>query len=343
MLADASLLVNASVLVGVALVIGWTGVRLSRLADQLSDRLGLGESIGGTFFLGAVTSLPEIAASVLAALEGRPALALGNAIGGIALQTTFLAAADIAHRKANLEHAAASVPNMIQTGVLIALLGLVLMGFSGPDVTVGHVHVISPLLVLAGMAGLWLAWKARRHPMWKPTKTDETVVDVPEEGQTSASLPRMLVEFGVIASVIAVAGGLAAHTSGNIADQTGMNEALAGALLTGVATSLPELVTTVAAVRRGALTLAVSDIVGGSLLDVLLVAIADLAFVGGSIFHARGVGADESFIAALAIVLNTVLLVGLLYRQRDGPGKIGFESVTIVALYLGGFAVLSLL
>lgn len=65
------------------------------------------------------------------------------------------------------------------------------------------------------------------------------------------------------------AGAAVAHTSGNIADDTGINETLAGALLSGVVTSLPELVTTVAAVRQGALTLAVGDIVGGNFFDVL--------------------------------------------------------------------------
>lgn len=191
--------------------------------------------------------------------------------------------------------------------------------------------------------GLWLAWKAKQHPMWQPTRTAQTIVDVPDEEQGSSSLSQLLLQFGAIALVIAAAGAAAAHTSGNVADQTGMSQALAGALLTGLATSLPELVTTVAAVRRGALTLAVSDIVGGSLLDVLLIALADLAFLSGSIFHADGVGTDEVFIAALAILLNTVLLVGLLYRQRDGPAGIGFESVTIVLMYLAGFAVLGIL
>jgi cation:H+ antiporter len=122
-----------------------------------------------------------------------------------------------------------------------------------------------------------------------------------------------------------------------------MSETLAGGLLSGVATSLPELVTTIAAVRRGALTLAVSDIVGGNFFDVLFLFAADLLFFAGSIYHAAGVGYREIFLTALALFLNAILLLGLLFRQRTGPANIGFESITMIVVYLGGYVVLSLL
>ena len=139
------------------------------------------------------------------------------------------------------------------------------------------------------------------------------------------------------------AGAVIALTTGNIADETGLGETVAGGLLSGVATSLPELVTTVAAVRRGALTLAVGDIVGGNFFDVLFVFAADVFCLQGSLYHAEGVGEREDFLTGLAILLNTLLLLGLLYRQRGGPVNIGFESALMLLLYVGGFLVLSLL
>jgi cation:H+ antiporter len=135
---------------------------------------------------------------------------------------------------------------------------------------------------------------------------------------------------------------MVARTTGNIADQTGLNETVAGGLLSGVVVSLPELVTTVAAVRRGALTLAVSDIVGGNFFDVLFVFAADLVYLRGSLYHARGVGEREEFLTTLALLLNIVLLLGLLCRQRAGPANMGFESILILLLYGFGFLVLSL-
>jgi cation:H+ antiporter len=323
-------------------LIAWAGTKLAAFGDRVADRTGLGEAITGTLFLGCTTALPGLAASITAVLDGRPALAISNAIGGIAIQTTFLAIADIAYPKANLEHASASVANMIQTAMLVVLLALVLLGLTGPDVTIAHVHPMTPVLFLAAGAGFWLVYRSSTEPMWKPEQTAETVEDIPGESHRRESLGKLLVGFVITAGVVTAAGAVVASTTGNIADATGFSETVAGGLFSGVATSLPELVTTVAAVRRSALTLAVSDIVGGNFFDVLFVFVADLVYLQGSLYHAKGVSAREAFFTSLAILLNITLLLGLLYRQRSGPANIGFESVLMLLLYVGGFLTLSL-
>lgn len=333
---------NVVVFLIAAGVIAWAGVMLAEFGDRIADRTGWGEAITGAMFLGFTTSLPGLAASITAALEGHPALAISNAIGGIAIQTTFLALADIAYPKANLEHAAASVANMIQTAILVILMTLVLLGLTGPDVTVAHVHPLTLILFAAAAGGFWLVFRSSADPMWNPTVTPHTVEDVPDESHVRENLGKLLVGFGITAVAVTLAGAVVAHTTGNIAETTGMNETVAGGLLSAIATSLPELVTTIAAVRRGALTLAVSDIVGGNFFDVLFVFAADLVYMDGSLYHAQGVGDREDFLTALAILLNVLLLLGLLYRQRRGPANIGFESVLMLVLYGLGFLMLSI-
>lgn len=337
---DWSLSVSIAVFAAAALVIGLTGVRLARYADRLADITGLGEAVTGTLFLGLVTSLPGVAASVAAALEGLPALAISNAMGGIAVQTTFLAVADLVYRKANLEHAAASLANMLQTVILMLLLVLVLLALTGPALPAMPVHPVTPLLFVAVGGGLWLVYRSAETPMWRPQWTRETVPDRPERGPQGETLTGLLTGFAVAAVLVLLAGAAVAHAAGRIVALTGVSESLMGGLFTAAVTSLPELVTTVAAVRRGALTLAVSDIVGGNMFDVLFVCFADLAYLGGSIYHAPDVGAREVFITGLAILLNGILLMGLLYRERHGVVNIGFESALMLLGYLGGMAVL---
>jgi cation:H+ antiporter len=110
-----------------------------------------------------------------------------------------------------------------------------------------------------------------------------------------------------------------------------------GALLTATVTSLPELVTTIAAIRRGALQLAVGGIIGGNTFDVLFLALSDVAYTDGSIYHA--VGERVLFWIVLAILMTSVLLLGLLRRERHGVANIGFESSFILGLYAAGVAV----
>ncbi|MGD8380432.1 MAG: sodium:calcium antiporter, partial [Gammaproteobacteria bacterium] len=323
---DWSLTTSIVVFVLAAAAIAVAGSRLAGLADRLADRTGLGEALTGTLFLGFITALPGIAASVAAALDGNAALAISNAMGGIAIQTTFLAVADIVYRKANLEHAAASVANMMQTIVLILLLTIVGLTMAGPEATIGDVHPVTPLLFVAAGFGVWMVFRTSEAPMWRPQRTSETVEDVPAPGAGRESLPGLLAGFAASAAVVLVSGAAVAHATGRIGEITGVSQSVMGGLFAAVATSLPELVTTVAAVRRGALTLAVSDIVGGNLFDVLFVCFADIAYVHGSIYHAPDVGLRELFLTGMAVLLNGVLLMGLLYRQRYGVVNIGFES-----------------
>lgn len=340
MLDNQSLLVNGVAFVLAAVLIAAAGSRLAGLADTIADRTGLGEALTGTIFLGLVTALPGLAASVFAAVDDRPALAISNAVGGIAMQTTFLALADIAYKKANLEHAAASATNMMQTAILVVLLVLILLGMASPAVTLGHIHPVTMLLILAAGLGFFMAFRTTAMPMWHPRTTSDTVLDMPDDVQASETLPVMLTKFVLAAVVITIAGTVVADTTGTIADRTGMSETIAGGFLSGIATSLPELVTTIAAVRRGALTLAVGNIVGGNFFDALFVAAADISFVSGSVYHAAGVGASEEFLTIIAILLNLVLLLGLLFRQRSGPANIGLESMLMLIIYAVGFSVL---
>jgi cation:H+ antiporter len=109
-----------------------------------------------------------------------------------------------------------------------------------------------------------------------------------------------------------------------------------GGFVTSIITSLPELVTVLAAVRAGALTLAVGDIIGGNTFDVLFLAAADVAYRNGSLYTA--IGDRTLFLLALTLLLTGIFAAGLIYRQKTG---IGFEGATILGVYAVGFGILT--
>ncbi|MEX2501782.1 MAG: hypothetical protein WD336_05350, partial [Trueperaceae bacterium] len=303
-------------------------------------RSGLGEAVAGALVLGGATSLAGLVASVTAAWQGHPSLAISNAIGGIAVQTAFLAVADIAYRRANLEHAAASTTNLSFSALLIALMSLLLVASFGPDLTVWGVHPASVVLVLAYLAGLRLVGQARRHPMWFPRNTALTVRDVPSDGHVgrARSSAWLYGTFALAVAAIAAAGYLVTQFGIAVADHSGLDDTAVGGLLVATVTSLPELVTTVTAVRRGALTLAVGGIIGGNAFDTLFLAASDVAYRDGSIFHRFN--PQDLFVVALTILMTAVLLLGLLRRERTGVGTIGFESALILVLYVAAVLVM---
>ena len=322
------------------LVIGLAGTRLSGYADQLADRTGLGEAFVGAVFLGATTSLSGIAAVATAAADGFPALALSSALGGIAVQTVFLAIADLFYRRANLEHAAASVPNMMMGALLVILLALMLLAMIGPPVALFGVHALTPVLFVGYALGMRLVYKAHAHPMWQPQMTRFTRIDRPAGRGTRAqgSTRRIGAEFAVAAALVALAGWVLTRSAESLAVRTGASESLIGGLLVAVTTSLPELVTSVAAVRRGALTLAVGGVLGGNAFDTLFAGLADVAYRPGPVYQA--VGSRELWLVVLTILMTGVLLLGLLHREHKGFANIGFESMLVLLIYALGMTAL---
>lgn len=320
-----------------AATIGFFGWRLTRVADALADVTGLGEAVVGAILLGGATSLPGIVTSVVTAYGGFAELAVSNAVGGIAAQTMFLALADMAYREANLEHAAASVENLMQATLLMTLVALPLLAMSGPEFAVWGVHPVSLVLVVAYVAGMLLVRRAGSEHLWNPEQTPETKPDE-EEDHGEQSAKKLWLAFAGLAAVVAVAGYVVAETGVALAQRTGLSQTVVGAFLTAVATSLPELVTAIAAVRQGALTLAVGGVIGGNAFDVLFLAFADVAYRDGSIYHA--ITDRQVFVIALAIVLAGVLLLGLLRRERHGAFGIGFESLLVLLLYAGAAVLL---
>jgi cation:H+ antiporter len=314
------------------------GLRMTPLADRIADRTGLGEAIVGAVLLGAATSFSGTVVTATAALNDLPSLAFSNSVGGIAAQTAFLALADLIYRKANLEHAAAEIASVFQAGVLIALLSVPLLAIAGPDLAVLGVHPASLVLVAGYLAGVLAARQVRETPMWHPVETDLTELDTPDEPRRPARhVAGDLVRFAALLAAMGVAGWLLAEAAGTLIGRFALSGSLVGALMTAVLTSLPELVTTLAAVRRGALQLAIGGIIGGNTFDTLFLTLADVLYRDGSIYHA--VGRGDVFWVTTGLMMTAILLLGLVRRQERGPARIGWESATILLVYAGAIAV----
>lgn len=323
------------------LVILVCGIRMTGQADRIADRTGLGEALVGGILLGAATSLSGTVVSVTAALDGRVSLAFSNAVGGIAAQTAFLAVADIIWRKANLEHAAAELAIVFQCALLVLLLCIPVLAYSAPEIAVLGVHPASVLLVVVYLAGVRASKRVREEPMWQPVGTQHTKHDEPEESPKDfGGNLGLFASFTGLMLVMGLMGWTIAQVAGVLTDRYSLNASLIGALMTAVVTSLPELVTTLAAVHRGALQLAIGGIIGGNTFDTLFLTLSDAAYREGSIYHA--IGSDDLFWLAAGLLMTGVLLTGLIVRQRSGPGGIGFESISLLAIYAGAIGVQAL-
>ena len=168
--------------------------------------------------------------------------------------------------------------------------------------------------------------------MWRPVQTSETrePVSEPESGPDAKSDASLWLRFLLYAGITAVAGYVIGQSSLAIVDKTGLSATAVGTVFAAVANSLPELVTAIAAVRIGAVSLAVGDVIGGNAFEVMFLSAADFAY-SGSIYQAMTPG--DRTTALIAILMTGVLLLGMLRRERQGVARIGFESALVLALY----------
>jgi cation:H+ antiporter len=324
----------------VACVIAFVGVRMTHAARDLAHDTRLGEALMGALFIGASTSLSGITTSAVAASAGQAELAVSNGLGGIAAQTAFLAVADVAHRRANLEHAAASAENLFMAAFVMTLLAMHGLALATPRLTVLWVHPATVAIPCVYVYGVRLLARTHEMPMWQPRRTTDTSREPSNASRRGRKhLPGLWLRFAAFAAIVTVAGWALAVLAVPLGEKTGISNSLVGGVFTAVSTSIPELVVAVTAVRMGALNLAVGDIIGGNAFDTLFISVSDLAYRDGSIYAA--VSSEEAFWLANSLVMTGVLLMGLVYRERRGPANIGVESVALFALYLGGLALLA--
>ncbi len=315
-----------------AAVIVAVGARLTAVADQLADRTGWGEATVGAVLLGGSTSLPGIVTSVSAAATGHPSLAIANALGGIAVQTFFLTVADMAYPRANLEHAAADVTNLFQASHLMAMLALPLLAVALPWAPAWLWFSPWSLVLLAAYgAGVRVAGHTHTRPMWTPRHTRETRPDQADISGPVRSVPWLGGMFAGLALAAGTTGWVLTETTLAVSQRTGLGETALGGLVTGVMTSLPELVTAVVAVRRGALVLAVGGIIGGNAFDVVFLALADMAYTGPGTLYAALTPTHQG-VMVITLLMTAVLLMGLVSRQESG-GRIGAEGWLMGGLY----------
>ncbi len=314
-------------------VITVSGVYMSDVADRLADRTGWGEAMMGGLFLAAATSLPDFAATLTAAADRQAELAMSNVMGSMAVNLAFLGIGDIVYRKANLEHAAASSANLSQATLLIALLALPLAAMVMPEFDILGLHPVTPVLLAGYLFGYRAVRDAQVRPMWRPRLTAETVEDAPNEEQMrqGPGLAQLWMRFAALAAAMAAAGWMLMKTAPTIAAWAGLSHSAMGGVFTALATSMPELVTTVAAIRLGALTLAVGGILGTNCFNMTVVAAADIVYRDGSIYHA--VSSLEILWGLVTILMTAVLLLGFISRERYGIARIGFESFLILVVY----------
>ncbi|HEV7278899.1 MAG TPA: sodium:calcium antiporter [Pirellulaceae bacterium] len=341
-----SLFVNFAIFAAGAVVVWVAGTKLSGYVDTFADRTNLGHAFAGALFLGAATSLPELATTLTASLSGATKLAGTNLLGGIAMQVAVLAAVDAIFLRGKALTAFSPRASLLMIGVAsIGLLALTSAAVaSGELFSFAGIGIWPIVLLVAYGATLWVVYRYERVARWEPkgevTSPPQSARDlkqVREERFRDVSTARIAGYFAIASFAVLCGGFLVAKTGEAIAAQSGLGQNFVGATLVAIATSLPEVSTTISAVRFGSYSMAAANILGTNSLSIALFLPAELASSSGPVFDALDPSA--SFLASMGIVVTSLYLWGILERRDETILGMGYDSIAVLVVYFAGIGV----
>ena len=325
-----------------AAAVWFAGIQLSNTTDIIDSRFGLGQALGGLIFLSIATNLPEIAIVVTASLMHNVGIAIGNILGGIAIQTVVLVILDGfgLRRKASLTYKSASLQLVLEGVLVISILVISIMGTQLPKFIIyARLAPGDLLIVVTWLIGLWLINKARTGLPWhekgRAPDTAHPTKNLSQKKKEKWGTTRILLVF-TFSALITLAAGVVLEESGSaIATHIGWSGVLFGSTILAAATSLPEVSTGLAAVKIGDYTLAFSDIFGGNAFLPVLFLPATL--ISGQSILPQAQNTDI-YLASLGVLLTAVYICGLIFRPKRQFLCLGIDSIVVLIMYIIGIA-----
>lgn len=307
------------------LVIVIAGVKLSRYSDIIAEKSGMSRGWVGLILLATVTSLPELVTGVSAVTVANvPDIAVGDIMGSCVFNLLIIVLLDFLYRKESV-YTRARQGNILSAGYGIALIGFagfnLLLYREGTIPSIGHVGLYTPVIMLLYLLAM------RSLYQYEKAKVSEYVEDR-SEFYPDMSL-KQAVQGYVMAAIAVVAAGIwLPFVAKDLAAVMAWEQSFVGTLFVAAVTSAPEVVVTVAALRMGAVDMAIGNLFGSNLFNIAILAIDDLLYLPGPLL------ADVSLVHATsafsAMMMSGLAVVGLVLR----PVSRVFRTVSWISLLL---------
>lgn len=305
-----------AIILGIVLLL-WSADRFIDGAAAVAVHLGLPSLVIGMVIVGFGTSAPEILVSIMAALDGNSDLALGNALGSNIYNVGLI-----------IGVSALIVPIAVHSAIIRRELPLlILFGMlAGVLLWNGVLSQLESLLLLAAFFGLmgWTIWKALRG------KNDPLAAETEQELVSHAmTLGRAILWLVVGLALLLVSSRMLVWGAVSVASALGVSDLIIGLTIVALGTSLPELASSIAAVRKGEHDIAIGNVVGSCMFNLLAV-----VGIAGVIAPMKTLSADimlRDWPVMMAMIV-ALFVMGYGFRGRQGRINRIEASVLLVGL-----------
>lgn len=315
------------------------GSRLARYVDALSRKTGTGQALMGMLLLGGVSSLPEVAAVSTSAWMGNAPLAVNNLLGTASINLLILAIADFIYGRGALTAVAARPVTLMQGVLAMVLAILVAMIATVGDVALFGIGAGAALLASGSVLAFWISSRFEGRRVWQIVD-GEIAEEVELQHKTERrSRSHLVLLIALCGGLILVAGFVLTAAADALSTKTGLAAGMVGFALVGLATSLPEISSVTAAVRLGRYQLAIGDIFGTNIFNIMLILLADIIYRGDPVLAQAG--RFEVVGATLTALMTGIFIVGLLERRDRTILRMGYDAFVAVLTFGVGFWLLA--
>jgi cation:H+ antiporter len=312
-----------------------SGAKLSKYGDVIAEKTGLGRAWIGLILLATITSLPELITGISSvAVVGVPDIALGDVMGSCIYNLAILALMDALNGKKPL-FLGVNRAHLLGAGFGVFLISLavvsILLETNVPFL--GHIGLYTPVIIIVYIVGV------RAVYYYEKSNTVKEVVD--DQGKLYGDVPlsRAATFFGINALVIIAAATLLPYSAARLAETTGLGNTFMGSVFVAMTTSFPEVVVSIAAVRIGAQDLAIANMLGSNMFNILVLALDDIFYTRGPLFS--HISTDHTVTGLMAVMMTAVVLIGLIYPPERKPfATLSGCSITLAVLWVLTIALL---
>jgi len=314
--------------------------RLARAADAIADATGLGRAWIGVVLLAGSTSLPEITTDVNAALLDVPDIGVGDLMGSTLANMLILALLDLVYARRRI------LQSVVINHAVVGLLAIALTMIAGIAISSGGFGRLGPvgietiLIAAAYLMGMRVFYRLTRVAAQGLIPDDPAAAAAARPAEDNRKrLRRAAWTFALAAAALIVIAPLLVISAEAVSAESGMSETFVGTLLVGLTTSFPEIAATVAAVRLGAVDLAVGNIFGSNAFNMCVLLFMDLSYTRGPLL--AEVSSAHVMSAQLAVLCMSLGVLGIMNRLEKRSAITRFGSLLIVACYAASIWLLS--
>jgi cation:H+ antiporter len=311
-------------------VIVFCGANLSRYGDVLAEKTGLGRAWIGLVLMAGVTSLPELITGISSvSLAHTPDIALGDVMGSCVFNLAILSLMDMFHGPQPI-FSKAEHGHILSAGFGVILIGVssaaILAGGLAPSV--GGVGVYSPAIIAVYAIGI------RSVFLFEKKKIAKFVGEMARAARyREASAKGAALKYLANALVIIGAAAWLPFLGARLATETGLGRTFFGSVFIAMTTSLPELVVSLAALRIGAADMAVANLFGSNMFNVLILAIDDLFYRKGPLL--ADVSSTHAVTGLMAVIMTGIAIVSLTYRtEKKAVLRLSWDALALILAYV---------